>query len=156
MKFTTNNQKDFDIENDASTQHCSSSPCVESVDEYLADPADIDFMYSGHSVNPDVKQSDDNGESSLNDLTHEKETIVKFDDKIGLGEKVEEPLLLLEKSKNNFQEKATFVDEPGIIEGEEKGAECPKLESPLPADLVFEKQRCDDSLAQVTIRKYCL
>ncbi|KAF7830270.1 protein tesmin/TSO1-like CXC 2 [Senna tora] len=151
-KFVTDNQKDLDINNDANTQHCSSSPCVESVDEYLADPAEIDCMYPGHSVKPDAKQSNDTGESSPHGLTHSKETISNFDDKNGPGDKVEEPLILLEESKNNYQEMLTFVDEPGKV-GEKIDVQCAKLDSTMSADLAFEKQRCDDSLAQCAVHK---
>lgn len=147
VKFISGNQKDFDIKNDANTLHCSSSPCVESVDKYLADPADIDCMYSGCSVNPDVKLCTDTVES--------KETILKFDDENGPSDKVKEPLHLSEESKKIYQEKPTFDDETRKV-GEKKDVEwpsqeCAELESTLYADLVFQKQCCDDSLVQVTI-----
>lgn len=154
-KFITDTQKDVDIKNDASTQNCSPPP---SVDEYLADPVDIDRIYS---ANPDEKQSGDAVESSLSDLTQSKNITLKFDDKDGPGDKAEEPLLLShESNKEVHQEKPAHVEEPGKVEEEENdiewaSQECTKLESHLSAD-VLEKQHSHDSLAQVTIGSCCL
>ncbi|XP_061376459.1 CRC domain-containing protein TSO1-like [Gastrolobium bilobum] len=145
----TDTQKDFDIKNDANTQHCSPPP---SVDEYLADPGDIDQIYS---VNPDVEQSTDADESLsdiIQSITQSKEIILKFDRKDGPGDKAVETLPVSEESNKVYQEKLAYVEEPEKIEGEEKDVERasqenPKLESNLSAD-VFEKQHSHDSLPQ--------
>ena len=146
-KFITDAEKDFDVKNDANTQNCSPQP---SVDEYLADPVDIDQMYS---ANPDVKQSNDD-ESSLSDSTRSKKIISESDSKDGPADKADKPLLLLEES-NKVQKRPAYVEEPGQIEGEIKDVEWAsqgrtKVESNSSAD-VFKKQHSHDSLAQRTI-----
>ncbi|KAI9106747.1 hypothetical protein K1719_022275 [Acacia pycnantha] len=134
----------------SNTQHCSSLPCIESVDEYLADPSDIDQTSSEHSVNPDVKQYNESAGSSLNDLTHAKIAISKVDNKNGPDDKRNEPLLLLEESEASYQEKPRLVDEAGEKAVDLPSEECAKLESLLSADHVFEKERSDDSVVQCT------
>ncbi|XP_028779281.1 CRC domain-containing protein TSO1 [Neltuma alba] len=147
LGFITDSKRNY-----SNTQHCGSSLCVESVDEYLADPSDIDHTPSGHSVNPDVKQSNENVGSSLNDLTHSKKAQSKVDDKNGPGDQMNEPLILLEESEASYQEKPGLVDEARKVEGEKAvewpSQECAKLESILSSDHVFEKQRSDDSIVQ--------
>ncbi|KAK4277150.1 hypothetical protein QN277_015192 [Acacia crassicarpa] len=132
----------------STTQHCSSSPCVESVDEYLADPSDIDHTSSEHSVNPDVKQYNENAGSSVNDLTHAKKAISKVDNKNGPDDKRNEPLLLLEESEASNLEKPRLVDEAEERAVDLPSEECAKLESLLSADHVFEKGCSDDSVVQ--------
>ncbi|XP_054796275.1 uncharacterized protein LOC129301701 [Prosopis cineraria] len=143
-----------DGKNDSNAQHCSPSLCVESVDEYLADPSDIDHLSSGHSVNPDVKQSNEHVESSLNDFTHSKKAISKVDDKKGPGDKMNEPSLLLGESEASYQEKPRLVDEAEKVEGEKAvewpSQECAKSESILSVDRVLEKRRSDDSIVLCT------
>ncbi|KAL4307586.1 hypothetical protein HN51_041958 [Arachis hypogaea] len=89
-EFITETVKDFDVKNDATTQHCSPPP---SVDKYLVDPVDIDQMYS---VNPDEKQSNDT-ESSLSNLAQSKKSISEVDSKDDPCDKADKPLILLEK-----------------------------------------------------------
>ncbi|OIW09275.1 hypothetical protein TanjilG_01246 [Lupinus angustifolius] len=117
--FTTDTtQTDVVIKNDANTQNCSPSA---SVDEYLADPVDIDRIYS---ANPDVKLSDD----AIETLKHGSED--------GPGDRAEQTLLLSQESNKFHQEKPACVEEPGKVE-----------EQKLSAD-VLETQYRHDSHAQ--------
>lgn len=150
--FITDTQKDFNIKNDENSQNCSPTP---SVDEYLADPGDIDQMYS---VNPDEEQSTVVVESSVNFLTDSKEIILKFDRKDSPSDKAEEPLPLSEESSMVHQERP--ASRKASIEGEKDGVEWTSqehtnLESNSAVD-VFDKQYCHDSHPQVNISSRCL
>ncbi|TKY58156.1 CRC domain-containing protein TSO1 [Spatholobus suberectus] len=148
-RFITDTQKVFDSKNDANTQNYSSPP---SIDEYLADPGDIDQMYS---ADQDVEQSTDAAETSLSGPTHSKKNILKFDRKDGPGDKPEESLPSLEDSKKSHQEKPAYGAEPEKMEGEKNDIEWAsqeptKLESNLAAD-VFEKQYSHDPLPELQL-----
>ncbi|RDY11284.1 CRC domain-containing protein TSO1, partial [Mucuna pruriens] len=146
-RFITVTQKAFDSKNDANTQN-SSSP--QSIDEYLADPGDIDQIYL---ADQDVEQSTDAAETSLSDPTKSKKNILKFDSTDGPGDKAEESLPLSEDSNKVHQEKPAYGEEPEKMEGEKNDVELvsqepTKLESNLAAD-VFEKQYSRDPLPQL-------
>ncbi|XP_027333149.1 protein tesmin/TSO1-like CXC 2 [Abrus precatorius] len=146
-RFITDTREVFDSRNGANTQNCSPP---SSVDEYLADPRDVDRMYL---ANQDVEHSTDAAEaSSLSDLTQSKKSTLKFDRKDCPGDKAEDILPLSEESEKGHQEKPAYGEEPGKIAGEKNDVEWAsqehrELESNS-ASGVFEKQSCHDSLPQ--------
>ncbi|XP_020230310.1 protein tesmin/TSO1-like CXC 2 [Cajanus cajan] len=137
-RFVADTQKVFDSKNDTNAQNNSS---LLSIDEYLADPGDIDQVYSDDNG---VEQSTDAAESSLNGLTQLDKNISKD----GPGDKNKESLGLSEDSNKVYQEKSAYGQETEKIEGEKNDVQCAsqdptKLESNLAAG-DFDKQYCDD------------
>ncbi|MED6209184.1 hypothetical protein PIB30_052336 [Stylosanthes scabra] len=106
-EFIADTVKDFDVRNNATSQHSSPPP---SVDKYLVDPADIDQMYS---VNPDEKQPKDT-ESSLSNLAQSKKSISEVDRKDDPHDKADKPLEELDKA----QPGPAYVEGQGQISGE--------------------------------------
>ncbi|MED6217900.1 hypothetical protein PIB30_021855 [Stylosanthes scabra] len=106
-EFIAESVKDFDVRNNATSQHLSPPP---SVDKYLVDPADIDQMYS---VNPDEKQPKDT-ESSLSNLAQSKKSISEVDRKDDLHDNADKPLEELDKAQTG----PAYVEGQGQISGE--------------------------------------
>ncbi|KAK7293781.1 hypothetical protein RJT34_16655 [Clitoria ternatea] len=149
--FVTDSQDIFGSKNDANTQN-SSPP--QSIDDYFADPCDIDKMFS---ANQDVEQSTDAGESSLGDLTRSENNILEFDRKDDSGDKAEKSLPFQKESNVVLIEKLAYEEEPEKIEGEKNGVKCApqehtKLDSSLAVD-IFEEQYSYDSLPQDVKRR---
>ncbi|XP_048332593.2 CRC domain-containing protein TSO1 [Ziziphus jujuba] len=141
----TDSKKDFDAKDSLQSEPHSSSGCI---DEYLADPGEVDCLNSTYSVSPCLKQIDDTSKPS-NDL---KETILTCDNKSGLradaSTVVEEHLGLLEEAKKDIQGKPTSDARPNIVDEEENdgtSSECANIKSSLHVDHAIDKQDCQHS-----------
>ncbi|ESW33219.1 hypothetical protein PHAVU_001G052500 [Phaseolus vulgaris] len=111
-RFITDTQKVFDPKNDANMQHYGGH---FSIYKYLADPGDIDQMYS---ADQDVEQqSTDAAETSLSYPT--QSNILNIGRKEGLGDKAEESLPLSEDSNKVHQQMPVSGEEPKRMEREQ-------------------------------------
>ncbi|KAK7384740.1 hypothetical protein VNO78_30441 [Psophocarpus tetragonolobus] len=138
-RFITDTQKVFDSENDANAEHYSPT---SSVDDFLADPGNIDQMYLAEK---DMEQCTDAAEISPSDPTQSKKNISKFDRTDGPGDKAED-------SNKVHQEKAVYGEEPEKVDEGKKDVEWAsqepsKLESILAAH-ASKKQYSHDPLPQ--------
>lgn len=111
-RFITDTQKVFDPKNDANMQHYGGH---FSIYKYLADPGDIDQMYS---ADQDVEQqSTDAAEISLSYPT--QSNILNIGRIEGLGDKAEESLPLSEDSNKVHQQIPVSGEEPKRMEREQ-------------------------------------
>lgn len=145
----TDSKNDFDAKDSLQSEPHSSSGCI---DEYLADPGEVDCLNSTYSVSPCLKQINDTSKPS-NDL---KETILTCDNKSGLradaSTVVEEHLGLLEEAKKDIQGKPTSDAKPNIVDEEENdgtSSECANIKSSLHVDHAIDKQDCQHSQVKV-------
>lgn len=136
MRLITDSQ-DCETKIRVESQQCSSS---EGVDEYLADPSEVDCVDSTQSASPCLKQSNNVPET----FTGSKETTL-YDNKhntgTDLGTEAKAPS---EQAKEDLEGKQTFDAKPvKIIEqsdGELPYDECPNIESGLSIDNAYKRE----------------
>ncbi|KAK8695275.1 hypothetical protein V6N13_000441 [Hibiscus sabdariffa] len=107
-----------DNEGNVSVQPSSSSGCVE---EYLADPVEVDCVNSADPVNSNLKQFNNVLQSSVNVLEDSKN--IKIGNKNNVGKKVDAAQLLSGQSEENIERKLTCDDKSLKIENEQGAAQ---------------------------------
>ncbi|GMY29335.1 CRC domain-containing protein TSO1-like isoform X2 [Fagus crenata] len=145
----TDANKDTEFKKYAQAQPCISSGCV---DEYFADPVEVDCVHSADSANASLKQSRVLPESSPSGLPDSKKTITsnyKSDMGKDAGTEVEAPLVLSKQAEEDHQGKPTVDVKPFKSEEEQRGGlwlinKCPSVGSVH----VFKRQQFEDSCAQ--------
>lgn len=153
--FITDAHKDAEIKKYAQAQPCSSSGCV---DEYFADPVELDTVHSADSANASLNQSSILPESSATGLPASKNTI-KFDDKNDMGKdaetEVKAPLILSKQAQEDLHGKPAFDMKSLNTEEQQKGGRWPTdvwptIESDFSVDHAFQRQQYEDASSQVT------
>ncbi|XP_021828730.1 CRC domain-containing protein TSO1-like isoform X2 [Prunus avium] len=136
MRLITDSQ-DRETKIRVESQQCSSS---EGVDEYLADPSEVDCVDSTQSASPCLKQSNNVPET----FTGSKETTLydkKHNTGTDLGTEAKAPS---EQAKEDLEGKQTFDAKPvKIIEqsdGDLPYDECPNIESGLSIDNAYKRE----------------
>ncbi|XP_034200791.1 CRC domain-containing protein TSO1-like isoform X3 [Prunus dulcis] len=136
MRLITDSQ-DCETKIRVESQQCSSS---EGVDEYLADPSEVDCVDSTQSASPCLKQSNNVPET----FTGSKETTL-YDNKHNTGTDLgTEAKVPSEQAKEDLEGKQRFDAKPvKIIEqsdGELPYDECPNIESGLSIDNAYNRE----------------
>ncbi|KAM3711469.1 hypothetical protein ACJW31_01G110500 [Castanea mollissima] len=138
---------------DDPAQPCSSSGCV---DEYFADPVELDTVHSADSANASLNQSSILPESSATGLPASKNTI-KFDDKNDMGKaagtEVKAPLILSKQAQEDLHGKPAFDVKSLNSEEQQRDGQwptdvCPTIESDLSVDHAFQRQQYEDASSQ--------
>lgn len=150
----TDTKKDFDSKNSLQTEPCNSSGCV---DEYLADPGEVDCLNSANSDTSSLEGTNNASKSLFSDSNESKVTALKFDDKSGPSTDavtvVEAHLDLSEKTKRDIQGKPKSDTELINVEEEQKenaSNEHPDNKSCLHVSHAFEEHDCQKSHEEVT------
>ncbi|XVE63518.1 hypothetical protein DITRI_Ditri07aG0026600 [Diplodiscus trichospermus] len=142
-------EEEEDTNDSVSVQPSSTSG---SVDEYLADPVELDCAKSAYSVNLKLKQSNNVLQSSINGLLDSKN--LKFDDK-NAGREADAAQLLSGQSEEGLERKLTFDMKPLKIENEQHAGpnisdECQKFLSDM-FDLSSQEKECKNLDPQIVV-----
>lgn len=149
----TDSKKDFEAKESLQSEPHSSSGCV---DEYLADPGEVDCLNSACSVSLSLKQINDTSKPLISGSNDLKVTTLTFDNKSGLrtdaSTVVEAHLDLLEEAKKDIQGKPTSDAKPIIVDdlqNDGTSSECSNIKSNLHVGHAIDKQDCQHSQAEV-------
>lgn len=143
--------KEEDTKDSMSVQPSSSSGCV---DEYLADPVEVDCVNSAYSVNLNLKQSNNVLESSANGLPCSKK--LESVDKYYSGREADAVQLLSGQSEKGLE---TFGIEPLKIKEDQHGVQgisdgCRQIDSDM-FDLSSQEKESKNLNPQVMLDFCC-
>ncbi|KAI6680154.1 hypothetical protein NL676_034035 [Syzygium grande] len=147
----TYDKGNFSTRDSSQAQPCSSSGCV---DEYLADPVEVDCANSAHSVGHPRKEMEN---CSLSNVTYLVDNLSKFDQDTNMdneyGAEVNLPHGFSNERQEELQERLTCNQQPTEAEDEHDGGdkstiECIKTVLDLSVENISKKRQSLDSVAQ--------
>ncbi|KAF8035936.1 hypothetical protein BT93_C1839 [Corymbia citriodora subsp. variegata] len=146
----THDKGHFISRNSSQAQPCSSSGCV---DEFLADPVEVDCADSAHLVGHSRKEMEN---CSLSNVTYSVDDLSKFDQETNVGNEYGAGNLPQDFSieRQERQERLTRNQQPTEAEDERNGGdkstiECIKTVLDLSVENISNKQQSVDSVAQL-------
>ncbi|XP_030548379.1 protein tesmin/TSO1-like CXC 4 isoform X2 [Rhodamnia argentea] len=152
VEAVTHDKGNFSCTDSSQAQPCSSSGCV---DEYLADPVEVDCANSAHLVGHSRKEREN---CLLSNVTFSVDNLSKFDQETNMENeyRAEENLAhgFSGERQEELQERLTCNQQPTEAEDEHSRGgkstiECVKTVLDLSVENISEKQQSVDSVAQL-------